>query len=144
MAAIVWLGGMIFMVLILQPVIRKKLSLEPRMAIYSETGMRFKKVQWTCFGILLLTGLLMVLWGVGVPRESFPPLLVLAAKLILVIAVIVLSFLHSNIWGPRLVALSCDPQSPTYLALVRKLRLFGQVNLIASLAIIFLAVLISR
>lgn len=141
MAAIVWIGGTIFMALIIQPVIRKALSLQQRMAVYHETGMRFKKVQWVCLGILLLTGTFMV-WKRGVPFESFTSLI--STKIALVVVVIVLSFLHSQIWGPRLVASSSDPQSPSYLALVRKLRIFGQINLLASLVIIFLAILISR
>ena len=139
MAAIVWIGGTIFMAMISQPAIRKTLSLEQRMAVYREIGIRFKRVQWICLGTLLLTGALMV-WETGIPLESFSSLL--WAKLMLVITVTILSFLHSNIWGPRLVAVSCDPTSPAYLALARKLRIFGQVNLLASLAIIFLAVLI--
>ncbi len=141
MAAIVWFGGMIFMALIIQPVLRKSLSLESRMVVYHETGMRFKRVQWVCFGILIGTGSFMV-WERGIPFESFSSLI--SVKLILVITVIILSFLHSQRWGPRLVAVSSDPQSPAYLALARKLRIFGQVNLIASLAVIFLGVLIRR
>ena len=70
MAAVIWVGGMIFTSLVLQPVMRKVLPPETRMPIYRDIGTRFKKVQFSGLGILIVTGLYK-LWGLRGTPEIF-------------------------------------------------------------------------
>jgi uncharacterized membrane protein len=143
MAAIIWIGGMIFASLVLQPVLRKALSPEIRMPIYQDMGKRFKTIQLTSLGILLATGVFK-LWGFkDKPEIFFSPFgAILAIKLTLVACVIFLTGLHSYAWGPRLVALAHQAQDVEYRTVMGKLVFWGRINLALSVAVIFCAALL--
>ena len=55
LAAVVWIGGMLFVGAILVPLAR---PMPPRdhAALLERVGVRFSVVGWTCIGVLLLTG----------------------------------------------------------------------------------------
>ena len=98
MAAIVWVGGTIFLVIVLVPAIRR-----PQFAVVASpltrfTALRFRWVGWVCFGVFVSTGIVnlaargirwqelqeAVFW-----RGSFGR--TLAVKLILVAAILAIS-----------------------------------------------------
>ena len=143
MAAVIWVGGMIFTSLILQPVLRSAFPPPQRMQLYREVGNRFRVVQWVCLGILFLTGF-QKLWGLrespNVFYSSFGWLLGL--KLFGVVGAVFLSVLHSYVWGPRLAAMAPDPRNPEYALLMKKLVFWGKTNLLLNILIVFLAVLL--
>lgn len=143
MAAVTWIGGMIFAAMILQPVMRRSFTPEVRMPLYRDIGSRFKAVQLACLGILLATGL-QKLWTLRETPEVFHSAygMILGVKLALVAAVSILSALHSYVWGPQLTALRNESASPAYAALMRKLVFWGMINLHLAFAIIFCAALL--
>lgn len=104
LAAIVWIGGMLFIALVLVPVARR---LEPveRARLVQATGLRFRAVGWIALGLLLLSGLLN-LWLrpylLGVPLFHI--------KLGLVVLALALGVVHDFVLGPRAGVPGADPR----------------------------------
>ena len=143
MAAVTWIGGMIFTSFVLQPVMRVLLKPQERMPLYYEMGKKFKVIQFVCLLVLLATGL-QKLWQLrdspAIFHSSFGN--ILAVKLILVLAVLVLSVCHSFIWGPQLTALRNEPESPIFQQLISKMVFWGRLNMTLAVAIVFCATLL--
>ncbi|MBI3291326.1 MAG: DUF4149 domain-containing protein [Elusimicrobia bacterium] len=148
MAAIIWVGGTTFLAFVLQPIASRALPTEIRMAVARAVGQRFLVVQAICWGILVATGVFK-LWQLREVPEVFYTGQgvsafggILAVKLVLVLVVTALTFLHSFVWGPRVTTGYSNPPSPTYLAALRKLVFWGRVNLVLGTSIIFCAALL--
>lgn len=104
LAAVTWLGGMLFVALVLVPVVRGLNDPPLRARLIHEVGVRFRTVGWVALGLLLASGL-GNLWFrpylLGVPRFH--------AKLGLVVLALALSVLHDFVLGPRAGAPGADP-----------------------------------
>jgi putative copper export protein len=95
-AALTWVGGMLFVALVLVPVTRRLEDPALRRRLMHETGVHFRAVGWVAIGVLLATGL--------VNSWLRPELLTLTrfwVKVGLVALSIVLSALHDFVLGPR-------------------------------------------
>lgn len=95
-AALTWVGGMIFVALVLVPVTRGIEDAALRRRLVHETGMRFRAVGWGAVTLLVATGLTNI-W-------LRPELLTLSrfwVKAVLVTVAVVLSALHDFVLGPR-------------------------------------------
>lgn len=68
LAATVWLGGMLFLVLVVVPWLRKGGGTDAAVFL-RETGERFRSVGWGCFFVLLITGTFN-LWFRGVRSHA--------------------------------------------------------------------------
>jgi len=94
-AAITWIGGMLFVALVLVPVMRRE---DPalRARLFHVTGVRFRTVGWIAIGVLVATGL-GNLWLnpalLRLPRLHW--------KLGLVALALVLAVAHDFVLGPR-------------------------------------------
>lgn len=127
LAAALWVGGSLAVGVVVQPALRKTLEPRQRMAVFRELGRRFAVVQWSCWTILLATGL-HKLWGLrGTPEVFSGPFgAILTAKLCMVGAMAALTLLHGRRWGPRL--LSLPPGDPAHAALSSRIAFWGRVN----------------
>lgn len=143
-AAIVWMGGMIFTSWVLQPVMRGSLSAPIRMPLYHEMGKKFKTISLVCLAVLGLTGLQKMWPMIWLEPAAFlsPYGKILCVKLVLVGFILVLSYLHSWRWGPRLTLLKDKPDSPEFQNLVKKLFFWGRLNLALSFVVVFCAALL--
>jgi putative copper resistance protein D len=95
-AALTWVGGMLFVALVLVPVTRRLEDPALRRRLMHEAGLRFRAVGWAAMALLVATGLINI-W-------LRPELLTLARfwlKVVLVILAIALSALHDFVLGPR-------------------------------------------
>jgi len=95
-AALTWVGGMLFVALVLVPVTRRLEDAALRRLLMHETGLRFRTVGWAAMALLVATGLVNV-W-------LRPELLTLPrfwVKVALVTIAVVLSALHDFVLGPR-------------------------------------------
>lgn len=104
LAAIIWIGGMLFVALVLVPVIRAQADPGLRARLFHQAGVRFRAVGWAALLLLLVTGLAN-LW-------MRPYLLTLSRfqwKLGLVVVALALSVLHDFVLGPRAGAPGADP-----------------------------------
>lgn len=151
LAAALWVGGMLFFVLVLLPLSRSERyrALAPELVQLS--GLRFRTVGWTALILLIVTGTLALLYrGLGslLGEAAFwhaPFGSVLAMKLFLVAVVLGISAVHDFYVGPRSVARwQQAPDAPGTRRLRRLAAWMGRLNLLLSLAIVFLAVALVR
>lgn len=151
LAATVWIGGMLFLVLVVVPWLRKGGRTEAG-AFLRETGVRFRSVAWVCFVVLTITGTFN-LWVRGVRLQDFgdadwlrsPFGHVVLLKLGTFAAVLLVSAVHDFVIGPRATAaISRDPTSAETLAHRRLASLFGRINVVLALVLIAAGVMLVR
>ncbi len=130
--AMLWVGGMLFLVLVLAPFIRK---LPIRDQAFQEVGRRF-----SFYGTLLallglfITGLFNVHYILGfsnIFNFSNPYTLTLWHKIALFVLIVIVSLVHDLYFGKRAV------ESSFHRGMARFL---GLLNLILSLAVVYFAV----
>jgi putative copper resistance protein D len=127
LAAITWIGGMLFIALVLVPVVRRLSDTSLRTRLVHEVGLRFRTVGWIALGFLLASGLVN-LW-------SRPYLLSITRfqwKLGLVLLALVLSVVHDFVLGPRAGAPGADP------ALRVRASWIARVNVLVVLIVVVL------
>src|SRR5688572_33239529 len=57
MAAVVWVGGTVFLVIVLVPAIRRPVFAGVASALIRFTALRFRWVGWLCVGVFIFTGI---------------------------------------------------------------------------------------
>jgi putative copper export protein len=152
LAATVWIGGLIVVALVIAPVIRRPEMREAAARLIHFTGIRFRLVGWTCFALLLLTGLVNVLHRVGQGADlvtgafwSSTSGTLLAVKLLVFAVILLASALHDFYVGPKAVVLWRErPGSPEGTRLRRRAAQFGRLNLLLALVVLVLAVMLVR
>lgn len=118
MAAIFWIGGMLFLAMAVVPVVRRPAFQGISPALLEAIGLRFRILGWIAMGILVLTGLFNLI-ARGVTLDllvnpvfwSGPFGQALIGKLTAVSLTILLNALHDFWVGPRATRmLQADPQ----------------------------------
>lgn len=153
LAAVVWVGGMLFLALVAVPVLRGLPDRE-RAELVSRLGERFRPVGWMCIGLLAITGVLNLAYR-GVSWESAvtgrlwqsPFGQVLAWKLLLVAGMVALSAWHDFVLGPRSARLARAGGPADEVARVRLRRRaswVGRVNAVLALGVLAAAVMLVR
>jgi len=151
LAASTWLGGMAFVVFVAVPWLRQG---DRRAAanFFRETGHRLRRLGWTCFALLLVTGSFN-LWVRGVRLADFanatwrtsPFAKIVLLKLGLFTLVLACSSVHDFFIGPRAtLELAGNPASARAAQLRRSASLLGRANAILALALVACAVMIVR
>lgn len=116
-SAITWIGGMLFIALVLVPVTRAIEDDALRGRLIRNAGARFRTVAWVALGLLVVTGLVN-LW-------AYPFLLTSPRflwKLGLVVWVLMLSALHDFVLGPRAGAPDADRDARARASWVARLN----------------------
>ncbi len=153
LAALTWVGGLFFVVLVLRPVISKMESRQLQANLFDQIGRRFRQVGWIALAILIVTGVLNLHFrGIGMAQiisanfwESEWGSL-LALKLLLVAIVLILSYLHDFRLAPALTrklqetAISSGEIEP----LRWKVSWLARINGSLVIIIIALAILLAR
>jgi uncharacterized membrane protein len=132
-AALTWIGGMLFIALVLVPIARRLEDQALRARLVRETGLRFRTVAWSALGVLVVTGLVN-LW-------MHPALLSSSrfhGKLGLVVLTLILSAFHDFVLGPRAGAPGADPSARVRASWV------ARVNVLVVLVIVLLALSLFR
>lgn len=150
LAAMVWVGGVLFLVLVGAPVLRRLEPPELREQLFDTLGMRFRYVGWLAVAVLIVTGtailwvrgwLTMELFGASAFWRS-PAGNALAWKLGAVVAMIVLNAGHDIALSPgRAKALRASPEWP---ATRRRLVLMARAGTLAALIVVIAAVRLAR
>lgn len=152
LAAMIWVGGMVFLGVVLVPILRDP-SLRPQAVhLVQRTGRRFRNLGWFCLLVLVLTGIVNLgRWGVNWDRFSSSALWrspwghLLAVKLSLVAAAMALSLLHDFIVGPCASAkLREAPGSVEAQRLRRLASWMGRANLLLGIGIVAFAIMLVR
>jgi putative copper export protein len=151
LAATVWIGGMLFLVLVVVPWLRKQ-DRAVAAKLMRETGTRFRTVGWWAFAVLIVTGSFnLYCRGVRLGDLTDATWLTspfgraVAMKLALFVLVLAMSVVHDFVLGPRSTRVAeKDPRSPEALALRAAASWMGRVNVLLAFAIVALAVIIVR
>ncbi len=130
--ASLWVGGMLFLVFVLSPFVRK---LPIRDKAFQEVGRRFSLYGTLgALSLLFLTGLINIHYTLGFSNLfdlSNPYTKTLIHKLVAFMLVVVVSVVHDLYFGPRSI------NSTFHRAMA---RLLGFLNLFLSLLVVYLAV----
>ncbi|HEX7069767.1 MAG TPA: DUF4149 domain-containing protein [Rhodothermales bacterium] len=152
LAAAIWIGGMVFLAVVLVPALRAPEISSVRVSLLYQTGLRFRRVGWVVFGVLIATGIV----NVGMRGFGWNEVLqtrfwtggwggVLGIKLLLVVLLLAMSAVHDFYVGPRATRLMQDASSVQDAAAVRRVAsIAGRLILLLSLAILALAVMLVR
>jgi uncharacterized membrane protein len=152
LAAVIWIGGAIFLAAVLVPVLRDPALRPHAVGMIRRAGVRFRNIGWACFLILIVTGAVNLgRWGVdwerftsGTPWSSTWGK-ILGAKLILVTIALLVSGVHDFFVGPRARALLRDaPGSPRAMRLRRLAGWMGRFNVLLGVVIVALAIMLTR
>ncbi|OGW50778.1 MAG: hypothetical protein A2V62_11400 [Nitrospirae bacterium RBG_19FT_COMBO_58_9] len=147
LAAVSWIGGMMFLSVVLVPVLRREPFASQRALLFRTIALRFRVVVWGAIAVLLFTGpLLLHQRGIPITDPSGWPL-ILATKLGLVTILLLLTLTHDLILGPRagrILQLPMESRTRFDQALVRWSPWVARFSLVLVLAILFVAVLLVR
>ena len=147
LAAIVWVGGMLFLSLVLAPLIRSRKAAPEFMALFRSAALRFRVVAWAAIGMLLITGpMLLSQRGIALTLPSSWPDIV-RLKLALVGVLLVLTVLHDLVLGPRIshaVAIPEASRTAWEHLVVRTARWLPRVSLLLALAVVIAAAVLAR
>lgn len=148
-AAIVWLGGMLFFALA-APVLRAIDDERARAAVFDRLGRRFRIVGWICIGVLLVSGVVQLRmrgwWGLAVWTSpvflTSRAAVTLAWKLGAVALMVAIQGAHDFWLGPR--AGAAEPGTPEARSLRRRAAWLARVNAMLALVLVYFAVRLAR
>ncbi len=150
LAAILWVGSLLFMSLMLVPALRAMGNPALMARLIQAVGKRFKWIGWACLLVLLITGFTnLTARGISHSMLATPEFWkssfgeTLAWKLALFVLIIALSLVHDLVAGPKLRRLrETDPaKADTYRRMASWL---GRITLVTSVVITVLAVFLVR
>jgi copper resistance protein D len=147
LAAVAWIGGMVFLSLVLVPIVKREPFAAQRGALIRAAALRFRVVVWGAIAVLLTTGPLLVLgrgWPFGEPG-GWPS--VLTVKLILVAILLALTVAHDLLIGPRVgwILQTPEPSRTGFeRLLVASSAWLPRLSLLLALAVLFAAVSLAR
>ncbi len=150
LAALFWLGGMLFLALVGAPVLRQVETAELRARLFNELGRRFRTAGWIAIAVLVATGVVnlhyrgFLAWSVlgraAFWRTAFGT--ALAVKLAAVAVMLAVQAIHDFLDGPR--ASRATPGSPEAAALRRRAALLARLNALVGLIVVVAAVRLPR
>lgn len=138
LSASLWIGGMLFIMLILAPFLKTVNNPKERADAYQIVGKKFRFWGWIAISLLLITGFLnLYFMGITFNILADPEFhrgqfgMTLDIKLALIFIIIASSFLHDFVVGPKAKSLN------TFGVFARWL---GRANLFIAILIVFFAV----
>ena len=158
LSAITWLGGMLFLLMVLIPLARSQVeSPGQAMALVRQAAQRFLPVAWASILLLAASGIFLATdhWSVSPSdffggADYFSPhfIRVLQIKTGLAALVIILSLAHDFVLGPwvmgRLEAARNAGGPPPAIPGRKLILMIARINLLLVLAILCLAVILIR
>jgi uncharacterized membrane protein len=147
LAAMSWIGGMMFLSLVLAPLMRRESASPEFTTFFRSCARRFRVVVWLAMGTLLATGpILLSQRNIDVMNPAtWSP--IVNMKLGLVALLILLTLLHDLAIGPWASEVSLIPESARTRRehnLVRTARWLPRLSLLIALAVILVAVVLAR
>lgn len=147
LAAVSWIGGMIFLSVVLVPSLKREGGLSQRAALFRTIAFRFRFVVWVSVGVLVITGpMLLAQRGLSLLAPSQWPT-VFAAKFGLVVTLLALTGAHDFVVGPRVSRIQQQPVSDRTRidrALAAWSPWLARLSLLLALIILLLAVALVR
>ena len=147
LAAMVWIGGMVFLSVVLVPVLKRDGAFAQYALLFRTVAYRFRAVVWGAMGILVTTGLTLAA-GRSIPLmepSRWPT--IFAAKIGLVTLLFTLTLLHDLVVGPRVrrsLGIPEAERSARDRVLLRYSVLVPRISLLVALLVLLLAVVLAR
>jgi len=149
-SAMIWVGGMIFLALIVVPVVKSPAFEQFANRLIRLTGERFRRIGWGIITTLVITGTFNAVYRVGgsaLWEKEFwgtPFGLTLSHKLFFVGIIIIISAIHDFSLGPKASKALEEGESGEAEKLRKRAGWLGRVNLLLSLIVVFLAIMLVR
>ncbi len=147
LAAVSWIGGMIFLSLVLAPLVRGRKAAPEFMALFRSAALGFRPVVWMAIAVLLTTGpMLLAHRGINVANPGSWSGIV-TVKLTLVALLLFLTLLHDLVFGPQVSRVSAIPESqrtPSEQVAFRTARWLPRFSLLIALAVMVAAAMLAR
>ncbi|MDH4236186.1 MAG: hypothetical protein OEV17_02960 [Nitrospira sp.] len=147
LAAIAWIGGMMFLSLVLAPLVRSRKAAPEFMALFRSAALRFRILVWVAIGILLTTGpMLLAQRGIDITNPATWPGIV-TVKLGLVTLLLVLTFSHDLLPRPKVSqgsAISAASRTAWEQTVVQTARWLPRLSLLVSLAVVVAAAVLAH
>jgi putative copper resistance protein D len=147
LAAVSWIGGMIFLSLVLAPLVRSRKAAPEFMALFRSAALRFRPVVWIAIAVLLATGpMLLALRGIPITSPASWPGIV-TVKLTLVGLLLGLTVLHDLVLGPRVSRVSSIPESRRTTGgqvVLKTARWLPRLLLLIALGVVIAAAMLAR
>lgn len=149
--AMVWIGGMLFMVMVLMPTMRQPDFKEQAPAIIGHAARKFKRIGWSCLLVLFVTGITNLIFkGFGDSLHTggfwqLPYAHMLATKIVLLLIIVCMSVYHDLKMGPATIeAMKANPDAPETIKMRKSAVMHGRVTLLLSLVMVTLGLLMAR
>jgi uncharacterized membrane protein len=146
-AAVTWIGGMLFLSLVLAPLLRHAGDQSGLRALFTAAARRFRPVVRLAIVMLLVTGpLLLDARGLSVTEPSSWPA-VLWVKLAFVGLLLLFTLLHDLLLGPRVLRMGSQPDATKTaqdLFLLTASRLVPRLALLTALGVLVAAAVLAR
>jgi putative copper resistance protein D len=147
LAAVMWIGGMIFLSLVLAPLMRSHNSASEVIAFFRSAARRFRFVVWGAVALLLSTGpMLLRQRGLSVLDPSgWPHVLQMKLGLvgILLLLTVAHDFLHGS-WANRIRTIPESARSSWEQMIIHTSSWVPRVALVVALLVLAAAVLLAR
>ncbi|MCA1957653.1 MAG: hypothetical protein LDL14_03875 [Nitrospira sp.] len=147
LAAVAWIGGMIFLSLVLAPLVKSRKAAPEFMALFRSAALRFRAVVWTAIALLLTTGPVLLARRGMMLTSPASWSTVATIKIGLVLLLLVVTMLHDMVLGPQVSRVSSIPASSrtAWEKLVASTaRWLPRCSLLLSLIVIVAAVVLAR
>jgi len=148
LAAVTWIGGMVFLSLVLAPLVRGRKAAAPEfMAMFRSAALRFRPIVWVAIAVLLATGpMLLSLRGISATSPASWPGIV-TVKLTLVGLLLFLTLLHDLVFGPQVRRVSAIPDAQRTAGervIFRTARWLPRLSLLIALVVVIAAAMLAR
>ena len=147
LAAVSWIGGSIFLSVVLVPVLRREPFASQKSVLIRTTAVRFRVVVWGAIATLFLTGpLLLHERGLPIMNPTGWPM-VLSVKLGLVAILLLFTVTHDLIIGPRvgrILQIPAESRTSSDHAMVVWSPWIARCSLVLTLAVLLAAIVLVR
>lgn len=141
MAAVIWIGGTIFLALVFIPALRRPEFGSIAVELILWTVLRFRLIGWLCFLVFIATGTTNLIFRGVTWSDVFDPLFwrssfgsLLTFKLVTVALILAISAVHDFVIGPRATAAwQRDARSEETLRLRKQAVQIARINLFLAL-----------
>lgn len=151
LAAVIWIGGNLTLAMVIVPYFRKNLPPVQRIKLLTQIGKQFEPIVWGCVVILLFTGIVNIFESIDFSASLESEVIsnfmrTLFIKLTLFIILVVLTGLHSFVYGPKLASAietldeTIDDLPNDVKPFVKKMSIVSSMMGVVSLLILLAAV----
>ena len=147
LAAVAWIGGMLFLSFVLAPLVRSRQATSEAVALFRSSARRFRLIVWGAMAVLLMTGPpLLAQREIALMHPSTWPQIV-AVKLGLVAVLFFFTFSHDLFLGPkfsRITAIPACARTTWEQTVLASARWLPRLSLLIALAVIVAAAILAR